>query len=133
MVGTATRCAIRRLPPHQPQMGTNTTLVVVMTNARLTKLDAYRLAQNAPMTAWPSPSARRIWTHEGDTAFALATEQVRPHLQQVASAATEMVAEAIRNAVRHARSLRSHSRPGGQLIVDLAWARTRTSADARGS
>jgi L-aminopeptidase/D-esterase-like protein len=91
-------------PP--PQMGTNTTLAVLMTNARLTKLDAYRLAQRAHdgLAIAIRPSHM---THEGDTAFALATEQVQAPFEQVATAATEMVAEAIRNAARHARSLGS--------------------------
>ncbi len=87
-----------------PPEGTNTTLVVVMTNARLTKLETYRLAQNAHdgMAIAIRPAHM---DHEGDTAFALATEKVAAPFAQVASAATEMVAEAIRSAVRHARSL----------------------------
>jgi len=87
-----------------PPAGTNTTLVVVMTNARLTKLESYRLAQNAHdgMAIAIRPAHM---DHEGDTAFALATEEVQAPFAQVAAAATEMTAEAIRNAVRHARSL----------------------------
>jgi L-aminopeptidase/D-esterase-like protein len=89
-----------------PAAGTNTTLAVVMTNARLSKLESYRLAQNAHdgMAIAIRPAHM---DHEGDTAFALATEKVEAPFAQVASAATEMVAEAIRNAVRHARSLGS--------------------------
>lgn len=87
-----------------PDPGTNTTLVVVMTNARLTKQEAYRLAQNAHdgMAIAIRPAHM---DHEGDTAFALATEQVHAPFAQIASAATEMVAEAIRNAVRHAHTV----------------------------
>ena len=98
---------LRYAPSAPPlQMGTNTTLAVVMTNARLTKLDAYRLAQRAHdgLAIAIRPSHM---THEGDTAFALATEQVEAPFEQVAIAATEMVAEAIRNAVRHARTVGS--------------------------
>ncbi len=91
-------------PP--PQMGTNTTLAVVMTNARLTKLDAFRLAQRAHDGLAIAIRPAHM-THEGDTAFALATEQVEAPFEQVATAATEMVAEAIRSAARHARSLGS--------------------------
>lgn len=91
-------------PP--PQMGTNTTLAVVMTNARLTKVDAYRLAQRAHDGLAIAIRPAHM-THEGDTAFALATEQVEAPFEKVATAATEMVAEAIRNAVRHAHSLGS--------------------------
>ncbi len=89
-----------------PPEGTNTTLVVVMTNAKLTKLESYRLAQNAHdgMAIAIRPAHM---DHEGDTAFALATEEIEAPFAQVASAATELVAEAIRSAVRHARSLGS--------------------------
>jgi L-aminopeptidase/D-esterase-like protein len=87
-----------------PPEGTNTTLVVVMTNAKLTKLESYRLAQNAHdgMAIAIRPAHM---DHEGDTAFALATAEVEAPFAQVASAATELVAEAIRSAVRHAHSL----------------------------
>jgi L-aminopeptidase/D-esterase-like protein len=89
-----------------PPAGTNTTLVVVMTNARLEKLETYRLAQNAHdgLAIAIRPAHME---HEGDTAFALATGEVPAPFAQVAAAATEMVAAAIRNAVRHARSLGS--------------------------
>jgi L-aminopeptidase/D-esterase-like protein len=75
-----------------------------MTNARLNKLETYRLAQNAHdgMAIAIRPAHM---DHEGDTAFALATEQVEAPFAQVASAATEMVAEAIRSAVRKAHSV----------------------------
>ncbi len=89
-------------PP--PQMGTNTTLAVVMTNARMNKQDAFRLAQRAH-DGFAVAIRPTHMTHEGDTAFALATEQVDAPFEQVATAAVEIVAEAIRNAVRHARSL----------------------------
>ena len=89
-----------------PQMGTNTTLAVVMTNARMSKQDAYRLAQRAH-DGFAIAIRPTHMTHEGDTAFALATEQVDAPFEKVATAAVEMVAEAIRNAVRHAHSLGS--------------------------
>lgn len=87
-----------------PQLGTNTTLAVIMTNAKLNKLEVFRLAQRAhdgfAMAIRPTHM-----THEGDTAFALATEQVEAPFEKVATAAVEIVAEAIRNAARHAKSL----------------------------
>jgi len=89
-------------PP--PQMGTNTTLAVVMTNARITKVDAFRLSQRAHDGLAIAIRPAHM-THEGDTTFALATEQVDAPFEQVATAAVEVVAEAIRNAARHARSL----------------------------
>jgi L-aminopeptidase/D-esterase-like protein len=91
-------------PP--PQMGTNTTLAVVMTNAQMSKVDAFRLAQRAHDGLAIAIRPAHM-THEGDTAFALATDQVQAPFEEVATAAAEMVAEAIRNAVRHALSLGS--------------------------
>jgi L-aminopeptidase/D-esterase-like protein len=80
-------------------LGTNTTLVVVVTNARLSKSQANRLAQRAhdglAIAIRPAHT-----THDGDLAFALATAQVDASFDMVANAAVEVVAEAIRNAVR---------------------------------
>jgi L-aminopeptidase/D-esterase-like protein len=101
----AERYPLRYAPfARPPGAGTNTTLAVVMTNARLNKQETFRLAQNAHdgMAIAIRPAHM---DHEGDTAFALATEQVDAPFAQVAAAATEMVAEAIRNAVRHARAV----------------------------
>jgi L-aminopeptidase/D-esterase-like protein len=83
---------------------TNTTLVVVMTNANLNKVDAYRVAQRAHdgMAIAIRPSHT---THEGDTAFTLATNRVEAKFDDVANIAVELVAEAIRNAVLAASSL----------------------------
>ncbi len=89
-------------PP--PQMGTNTTLAVVMTNAKMSKQDAYRLAQRAH-DGFAIAIRPTHMTHEGDTAFALATEQIDAPFEKIATAAVEVVAEAIRNAVRNAHSI----------------------------
>jgi len=85
-------------------IGTNTTLVVVATNANLTKVEANRLAQRAHdgMAIAIRPAHT---THDGDTAFALATGQVEANLDVVANVAVAMVAEAIRNGCRHAHSV----------------------------
>jgi L-aminopeptidase/D-esterase-like protein len=94
------RCLAQTLPP----LGTNTTLVVVMTNGRLTKAQANRLAQRAhdglAIAIRPAHT-----THDGDIAFALATGRVDATFDMVANAAVEVVAEAIRNAVRYARGV----------------------------
>ncbi len=96
----------RRFPdmPAIPP-GTNTTLIVVATNAVLTKVEAYRLAQRAhdglSIAVHPAHT-----THDGDTAFALATGQVEAAFDHVANAAVETVAEAIRSAVRHAATVK---------------------------
>lgn len=84
--------------------GTNTTLIVVATNARFDKVLANRLAQRAhdglAIAVRPAHTS-----HDGDTAFALATGEVTAPFDDVANIATEMVAEAIRNAVRHAEAV----------------------------
>ena len=99
----------RRYPEPPPVPGTNTTLVAVFTNARLTRAQASRLAQRAhdgmAIAIRPVHSS-----HDGDTAFALATCQLEEastdeELDLIANIGVEMVAEAIRNSVRHARTV----------------------------
>lgn len=97
----------RRFPEQPPQMsGTNTTLIVVGTNAVLDKVLANRLAERVhdgiAVAVRPAHT-----THDGDTAYALATNHVTANFDLVANIAVEMVAEAIRNAVRHATSVDS--------------------------
>lgn len=95
----------RRFPERPSTLpGTNTTLVVVYTNARLTKVEANRLAQRAHDGL--AIAIRPVHTtHDGDTAFALGTAQVEADFDLVANTAVEVVAEAIRNAVRRAESV----------------------------
>ncbi len=91
-----------REPPPPP--GANTTLVVVATDARLTKVEANRLASQAHNGM--AIAVRPIHTtHDGDVAFALATGRVACRYDLVAYAAVEAVAEAIRNSVRHAATV----------------------------
>jgi L-aminopeptidase/D-esterase-like protein len=95
----------RRFPDAPPvQLGMNTTLVVVYTNAALSAVETNRLAQRAhdglAIAIRPVHS-----THDGDIAFALATGQVHGGFDTVAGIAVEMTAEAIRNSVRHAHSV----------------------------
>ncbi len=98
---------LRFMPSSEPpQWGTNTTLVIVATNARLTKVDAYRLAQRAHDGLAIAVRPAHM-THEGDTAFALATGQIEADFDLAANMAVETVAEAIRNGVRHADSVGS--------------------------
>ncbi len=95
----------RRFPEQPPQIsGTNTTLVVVGTNATLDKVQANRLAERAHdgMAVAVRPAHT---THDGDTAYALATNGVVAEFDLVANIAVEMVAEAIRNAVREAATV----------------------------
>ena len=98
---------LRRFPnPPTVPVGTNTTLVVVATNACLSKVEAFRLAQRAhdglAMAIHPVHT-----THDGDTAFAVATNQVAANFDLVANTAVIITAEAIRNAVREAGSVGS--------------------------
>jgi L-aminopeptidase/D-esterase-like protein len=89
---------------RMPVPGTNTTLVVVWTNANMDRPQANRLAQRAhdgmAMAIRPIHSS-----HDGDTAFALASGIVDAPFDLVANAAAEMTAEAIRNGVRRAASV----------------------------
>ncbi len=95
----------RRFPEQPPTIaGTNTTLVVVGTNAGLDKVLANRLAERAhdgiAVAVRPAHT-----THDGDTSYALATNRVEAEFDLVANIAVEMVAEAIRNAVREASTV----------------------------
>lgn len=94
----------RRFPDHPPAQMTNTTLAVLYTNARLTKIEANRLAQRAHDGL--AIAIRPVHTtHDGDTAFALGTGQISASFDLVANIGVEMVAEAIRNAVRYAKTV----------------------------
>ncbi len=95
----------RKFPELPPTpVGTNTTLVVLFTNAKLSKIEAHRLAQRAH-DGFAIAIRPVHTTHDGDTAYALATGQVDASFDLVANVAVEMVAEAIRNGVRQARSV----------------------------
>lgn len=96
---------LRYVPDRRDlQAGTNTTLVVVATNAIMTKSEVNRVAQRAHDGI--AVAIRPAHTnHDGDTAFALATGLVEAEFNLVANMALEVVSEAIRNGVRHAASL----------------------------
>ena len=84
--------------------GTNTTLVVVATNARLSKERAHllSLAAHDGIDVAIRP-AHTMW--DGDTAFALATGQAEADQRTLERMAVEAVAAAIRRAVRLAASV----------------------------
>lgn len=84
--------------------GANTTLVLVATNAKFGKVQCNRLAQRAHdgMAVAIRPSHT---THDGDTAFAVATGDVDSAFETVAITAVDVVAEAIRNAVRFSKTV----------------------------
>lgn len=84
--------------------GTNTTLIVVATNAILTRSELARLTHQAHngLAITVRPSHTR---HDGDVAFALSTEKVEAPLNLVNNLAVAAVCEAIRNGVRQAETL----------------------------
>ena len=82
--------------------GTNTTIAVVATNARCSKLECHLLALSANhgMVRAIHPSHTR---HDGDLAFACATGTVDAHLDRLRVMVTEVTAEAVRDAVAYHR------------------------------
>ncbi len=85
-----------RVPPLP---GTNTTLVVVATNAALDKVACYRLAQRAH-DGMALAIRYAHGPHDGDTAFVLASGTATVDFNTLGNAVVEVVAEAIRSAVR---------------------------------
>jgi len=86
--------------PSFPDTGPleNTTLVVVATDARLTKAECHLLAGSAQdgLSRALHPSHTR---YDGDLAVALATGEVDAHPDRLRTAAAEVVAAATRAAV----------------------------------
>ena len=98
---------LRGEPPHPLLAGSNTTIGVIATDARLTKVQAQRLA-----VAGHDGLARSInpvhTMSDGDTLFTLATGHVphHPGMMVLATMAAEAVARATVRAVLTARALR---------------------------
>ncbi|OGB92684.1 MAG: peptidase S58 [candidate division NC10 bacterium RIFCSPLOWO2_12_FULL_66_18] len=82
----------------------NTTLAVVATNARLTKVQATKMAQMAHQ-GMVRTIAPVHTTLDGDLAIALATGEIEADLNAVGLAAADSVAEAILRAVKTATAL----------------------------
>jgi L-aminopeptidase/D-esterase-like protein len=82
----------------------NTTLAVVATNARCTKPQCHLLARSANNGLARSihPSHTR---HDGDLAFACATGVVDAHFDRLRVMATDVTAEAVRDAVAYHRDV----------------------------
>jgi L-aminopeptidase/D-esterase-like protein len=89
----------------------NTTLVAILTNAKLTKVEANRLAQRGH-----DGMARAIRpvhaTHDGDIVFGLASGEVETDFDLVAELGADMTAQAIRRGVTMAVSV--EGAPAGQ-------------------
>lgn len=90
--------------PEPVPPGGSTTLGAVVTNARLTKSEAYRVAVQAH-----DGMARAVvpvhTTYDGDTVFALSIPRVSASMDLVAVLAEEALADAIRAGVRAAATL----------------------------
>lgn len=87
-----------------PFAGVNTTLVIVATNAVLSRSELARLTHQAHngIAIAVRPSHTR---HDGDVAFSLSTEQVPGPFDLVCNMAVAATSEAIRNGVRHANTI----------------------------
>lgn len=96
---------VRMIPRTRP-LNTNTTLVVIATNASLTKMEVHRLCQrgNTGMARAIKPVHT---SHDGDCVFGLSTGKVEAHFDVVAELAAETVAGAIRDGVRSAVTVNS--------------------------
>ena len=94
----------RVLARTKPTVLANTTLVAILTNARLTKVEANRLAQRGH-----DGMARAIkpahTSYDGDIVFGLAGGDAAGKFDLVAEMGAEATADAIRNAVRYATSV----------------------------
>lgn len=87
-----------------PLPRTNTTLVAILTNARLTKVDANRCAQRAHDGM--ARAIRPVHTsYDGDITFALASGSEEASLELVAELGAEATSQSIRDAVRRASAL----------------------------
>lgn len=103
-INTAEVIKTGKLPSFMPSARENTTLCVVATNAKLTKEEAQKLAQvsHNGLARAVSPCHTMV---DGDLIFALSYGNVQSHIDAVGVAAQDVVAAAIRSAVRHAKSI----------------------------
>jgi len=86
-------------PESDPFAGEATTLVAIATDARCSKADCFLLAQSGHLGVAHAirPSHTR---HDGDFVVGLATGVVSANLDRLRVAATEVAADAVRDAVR---------------------------------
>ena len=90
-----------RFSRARPSVLSNTTLAALLTNARLTKVEANRAAQRGHDGL--ARALKPVHTSfDGDVVFALASGGVSIQSEVVAELGAEMIARAIRNAVVHA-------------------------------
>jgi L-aminopeptidase/D-esterase-like protein len=100
---TADRHPLRPFARSRVLDQTNTTLMVLLTNARFTKVECLRVSQRMH-----DGLARAIVpvhsSYDGDVSFALSCGGESADLDLVAECGAHLAGEAIRNAVRHATS-----------------------------
>lgn len=91
----------------------NTILVAIMTNAKLTKVEVNRVAQRGHdgMARAVKPAHT---SYDGDVVFGLASGMIETSFDLVAEMGADATAQAIRNGVRHATSV-----DGAQAASDL--------------
>ncbi|MGG4441057.1 P1 family peptidase [Brevibacillus fortis] len=88
--------AFAPIPP-----GTNTTIAIVASNARLSKTEANKVAQMAHDGL--ARTIRPIHTmYDGDTIFAVATGDIETSVDLVGTLSADVLAEAVIQAVKHA-------------------------------
>jgi L-aminopeptidase/D-esterase-like protein len=99
LAGSTAPLDTEAFPDPAPFEAGSTTLVVVATDARCTKAECHLLAQSGHhgIAQAVRPSHTR---HDGDLVVALATGALEAHLDRLRLAVTEVVAEAVRSAVR---------------------------------
>lgn len=90
--------------PLQMSANENTVIGLVATNARLNKVQAQKVAQMAHDGIARAVNPAHTM-YDGDTIFALATGKIEAEPSLIGAFAAEMVAAAIRDAVRSATSL----------------------------
>lgn len=87
-----------------PPIGTNTTIGVIATNAKLTKAGANKIASMAHNGL--ARTIRPVHTmHDGDTIFCLSTGKIEADTSIVGTLAAEIAAEAVTKSVTEATSL----------------------------
>jgi L-aminopeptidase/D-esterase-like protein len=102
MMSVMKTIARQEIPP--PRSDSNTVIGVVATNGKLTKEQVNKVAQMAhDGLAQAVRPAHTMW--DGDTLFALATGEKTANVTAIGAYAAEMVAQAIRSAVRAATTL----------------------------
>jgi L-aminopeptidase/D-esterase-like protein len=87
-----------------PRPSQNTTLTVVATNAKLSKVGAQKLAQFASLGVARAISPVNT-SFDGDTTFALSIGDAQANLNALGSAAAEAAARAIVRAVQTAKTM----------------------------